>query len=95
MMVDLAVHLDELRLAAGRVVALSAVAVENFDNLSTQDPDPDVVERVAHLPGAAYETAAAMLESVDRFRGIVADMQPAASGERWDDAGPGDSTPTP
>ena len=86
-MVDLAVHLDELRLAAGRVVALVAVSVENYDNLSTQDPDPDVVERVAHLLGAAYEAAAAMLETVDKFRGIVADMQPAPGGERWDGDG--------
>jgi hypothetical protein len=82
-MVDLGAHMDELRIAAGRVEALAAVSVETYDNAIWEDADPVIVERIAHLLGATHEAAAAAVEAVDHFRTVVADAQPTEGGDQW------------
>jgi hypothetical protein len=82
-MVDMGARLDELWVAAGRTEALAAVSVEAYDNASWNDPDPQIIERLAHLLGVTHEAAVATVSAVDRFRTAVADAQPATAGERW------------
>lgn len=85
MTIDLADHLDALRIAVGKFDALITVAVESYDNTSWRSADSLQIDRMAHLLGAAADAATTAIEAVDRFRTLVADRQPAATGYDWGD----------
>ena len=84
MTVDLAGHLDALRIAVGKVEALAAVAAESYDNTIWNNTDPLQIDRMAHLLGATAEAAATAVAAVDRLHTFVADQQPADAGDNWD-----------
>lgn len=86
-MVDLAEHLDELRITAGRAEALAAVAVSAYDDLAWDEPDALLIERVAHLIGATHEATSLVMLAVDHFLTVVADAQPAEGGDQRDGEG--------
>jgi hypothetical protein len=69
------------------VEAFATVSVEAYDNASWNDPDPQIIERIAHLLGATHEAAAAAVEAVDHSRTAVADAQPADGGDQWSSEG--------
>lgn len=73
----LALHLDALRVAAGKTEALAATAVESYDGADWRGADGALVERIAYLLGAVAEAARAVVVAVARFHGFVADRQRA------------------
>lgn len=84
---SLADQLAALRNAAGEADALAAVTVAWFDEGDWGDVDPVLVDRLASLLGLMAKATSAVLVAVDKFHGHVADAQPAAGNDRWDDEG--------
>jgi hypothetical protein len=78
--VDLTGHLDALRIAVGKVEALTAVAGESYDNTIWNNTDPLKIDRMAHLLGATAEAAATAV-APDWLHTFVADQQPAEAVE--------------
>lgn len=78
-------QLAALRVAAGEVDALAAVTVAWFDDGDWGDADPLLVERVASLLGLVARGATTLVAAIQQFHGLVADAQPAAGGDSWDD----------
>lgn len=81
----IASQLAALRVAAGEVDALASVTVALFDDGDWVDVDPLVVDRLASLLGLVARGATAVVAAVERFHGVVADGQPAASGDDWNE----------
>jgi uncharacterized membrane protein len=82
---DIASQLAALRVAAGEVDALASVTVALFDDGDWVDVDPLVVDRLASLLGLVARGATGMVAAVERFHSVVADAQPAAGGDDWND----------
>lgn len=82
-----------LRVAVGEVDALAAVTVALFDDGDWARVDPLVVDRLASLLGLVARGATAVVAAVERFHSVVADAQPAAGGDDWDDEGAASQVP--
>jgi hypothetical protein len=76
--------LDDVRTAVAKCEAIANAAEELFDVTAWgADADRQRLERLAHLIGAAAESAMAALVACDRLAGVLADTSPATAADRW------------
>ena len=88
-MSDVAVEMDQLRIALGEVNILAAVTADAYDSEDWDDSDPDIAEGIASLLGLMKKSAMSAMAAFHRLHGAVADAAPAVAGERWDNEGRG------
>ena len=99
-MSDLAMPLDQLRIALSEVDVLSMLTEATYDQADWTDPDPEIVDAVATLLGLIKKSSGAALAAFHRLHGAIADAQPvpAPAGVQWDYSegtarGPGEQGP--
>lgn len=87
-MSDVAVEMDQLRIAVGEVEALAAVLLQFFDHSDWSGVSSLLIDRMGYVLTVLGQSASFAVGRMERFQTVFVDTRPVSTPvERWTDEG--------